>query len=112
MWRLELEAKHSHAEELWKTHRMGIVEPRFCAKYCVSSWRAQGRSWPVGGFDDYIKTVEPKKTQRSDNLKLMTWVWSTVNPVMRRLLTVYTADELLLALGLSDVATSRRLNDA
>lgn len=112
MWRLELETKSTHAEDLWTTHQLGIADPQFCAKYCVSSWKAQGRSWPVGGFDDIISIVPPRKPEPASKAKLMSWVWTTVNPVMRRLLTVYTAEELLLACGLSDVATPRRLNDA
>jgi hypothetical protein len=89
-----------------------LTDPQFCAKYCASSWRQEGFSLPGGEHIGDVRTIATRKRPKSTAPQLMSWLWTTVNPSIQRLVGVYTVDEILQALGLSDVATSRRITDA
>lgn len=104
MWRIELEAKYSHARELWRKESHRLNEPEFCANYCVSSLKSSGCSWPFGdiGGERLVQSLGGK-TQSTPS-RLAGWICASVAPVIPRLLTVYTVGEVLMMLGLSDVA--------
>lgn len=112
VWRLELEAKGTLAEELCKTYRDQLTDPTFCAQYCVSSWRAQGHSWPVGFRIDEVHVVDAPRKPPSSITGLMFWAMQSVRPVTQRLLRVYSVAEVLEALGLSGVASPKEIPDA
>lgn len=111
-WRLELETKGTLAEDLCKLGTTVLTDSSFCARYCSSAWRQAGFSLPGGARIGDVALLAPRKPPPTTAPRVMSWLWTTVNPAIGRLLTVYTVDEVLTALGLSDVATSRRLNDA
>lgn len=110
-WRLELEAKGTLAEDLCKLGVDKLLDQQFCAKYCVSSWRQEGFSWPIREFAKSIEVVTPRKKPPGDAIALHHWIASSVKPAIARLRTVYTVAEVLDVLGLSDVAISRSVNN-
>lgn len=111
-WRLELETKFTLAEELCNKHQSSLGDPGFIARYCVSSWRAQGFCWPVSGFDGTCELVGAPRKPDPSWLRLMTWAMATIRPVTQKLLTVLSAAEILELYGLQDVATPTRRDDA
>jgi len=107
-WRLELEAKYEHAEELCNSHREKLSDPLFCAKYSVQSWRSLGCSWPISDSDDtYGAIVRPKRPVPTAG-SLAIWLTRTVRPVIPRLLTAFTVSEVLEMLGLETHAAPVR----
>lgn len=104
MWRVELEAKHSHAAELCRTNYHQLTNPAFCASYSVESLKSQGCSWPFAPFSDERVDRNTGRTSSTTPTKLAAWLYRSVNPAIRRVLTVYTVGEVLLMLGISDVA--------
>jgi len=111
-WRLELETKGTLAEDLCKLGMEALTEPSFSAKYCVSSWKTEGFSWPVSFAGDDMRTLELRRRPPSPAAHLLMWAYRTVSPTAQRLLTVFTVEEVLDAFGLTDVATSRRKKNA
>lgn len=111
-WRLELETKGTLAEDLCKLGTATLTDSAFCARYCSSAWRQEGFSLPGGERIGDERIIGQRKRPPASTTALMSWLWTTVNPGLLRLRGVYTVDEILTALGLSDVATSRRITDA
>jgi len=104
VWRVEVEAKKSHARELWKTQSPRLTEPAWCAQYCLSSLKSQGCSWPFAPFttENVVPLLGSASQTTAQSLAL--WISRSVRPTIPRLLTVFTVAELLMMLGLSDVA--------
>lgn len=104
LWRIELEAKHSHAAELWLKNQHQLTEPRRCAAYCVSSLKSSGCSWPFGDIGD--DDIDPAlgRDPRTTPTRLAGWLCRSVAPTIPRLLTVYSVREVLEMLNLSGVA--------
>lgn len=111
-WRLELEAKQGLARELWRKHSSALMEPQFCASYCVQSWRSSGFSWPLAEFTSDIELVEVPAPKPSPPVTLAAWLRRSVAPTLPRVLTAYSVAELLELLGLSDVAQPKETSDA
>lgn len=103
-WRLELETKYNLAEDLCNEHLCHLKEPRFCASYCIASWKSLGLSWPVTAFADDLKPVAIRNNEPSPAAKLLLWYGTTVKPTMPRVLSVFSVAEVLQMLGLEDVA--------
>jgi len=106
LWRVELEAKQSHAEKLCQQNLAQLKDPTFCAHYCVRSLISLGCSWPFAPFSDEQLDISTGRTTQTTPTRLAAWLCQSVTPVIRRLRTVYTVGELLQMLELSDVAVS------
>jgi hypothetical protein len=104
MWRIELEAKHSHAAELWLRNQHRLKDPEFCAAYCVSSLKSSGCSWPYGDLGTDEVDIALGRDQRTTPSRLAGWLINSVAPTIPRLLTVFSVHEVLEMLSLSDVA--------
>jgi hypothetical protein len=104
LWRVELEAKYSHARELWRNHRDQLTDPKFCANYCASSLKRSGCSWPFGDIAKGDVELKLGSNPQTTPSRLASWISLSVRPVIPRLLTVFSVGEVLTMLGLSDVA--------
>lgn len=102
VWRVELEAKGSHAGELCKEPIDSLLNPSWCASYCVQSLRRAGCTWPYEELGNSTLDVRLGNDQTPTATRLAAWLSLSVRPVIQRLLTVYTAGELVTMLGLSD----------
>lgn len=111
-WRLELETKGTLAEDLCRLPVGQLTDPQFCARYLTSSWARAGFSLPLTNFAERIDVLSVRRRPPSPAGALLMWTSTTVRPAVERLLTVFTVEDVLSALGLSDVATSRRKYDA
>lgn len=104
MWRVELEAKHSHAAELWLKNQHQLKDPAFCARYCVSCLKSSGCSWPFGDIGGDGEDLTLGRDTRTTPSRLASWLISSVAPTIPRLLTVFSVAEVLEMLNLSGVA--------
>lgn len=111
-WRLELETKGTLAEDLCKLPVDQLTDQQFCARYLTSSWAQEGFSLPLTKFTERVDVLAVRRRPPSPAGDLLMWTHRTVAPALQRLLTVFTVDDVLTACGLSDVAISRRRNDA
>jgi hypothetical protein len=112
VWRIEVEAKQSHARELWQQNQSNLRRPEWCAQYSVESLISQGCSWPFGPFTEERLDVRLGRNERTTPTKLAAWLVLSVRPVIQRLLAVYSATELQTMLGLSDAVASTGKDNA
>jgi hypothetical protein len=111
-WRLELETKYSLAETLCKENPSVLTSLESCASYCVQSWRSQGFSWPADEPTGSSKNVVAPRRPQPSAIALANWLSLTVAPTMPRLLAVFSANEILQMLGLQDVCSPKRSENA
>lgn len=103
LWRVEVELKSQNAEQLCRTSLERLSEPVFCASYCEQSLTSRGCSWPFAPLTEESLDVSTGRKEQATPARLAQWISLSVRPVIQRLLTVYSADELRTMLGLSDV---------
>jgi len=104
LWRVELEAKYSHAQRLCQDHWNSLPDPKFCANYVASSLTRLGLHWPFSELGSSPVDVKLGKKEQTTAGTLAIWLTHTVRPTIPRLLTVFTVAEVLEMLSLSDVA--------
>lgn len=104
IWRLELEAKYSHARTLWQDHSTNLQNPRYCASYVQSYLQRSDLCSPCAELDLSPVDMRLGKDESTTVGKLALWIHHTVRPTIPRLLTVFTVAEVLEMLNLSDVA--------
>lgn len=104
VWRVELEAKYTHARQLCRDHLTSLNNPKFCASYVVSSLQRSGSSFPFAGLADSPIDIKLGRKDETTAGKLAIWLSQTVAPTLPRLLTVFTVAEVLEMLKLSAVA--------
>jgi hypothetical protein len=104
MWRVELEAKHSHSRQLCLDHLTSLQNPKFCASYVASSVMRSGLRWPFSELASLPVDVNLGRKQETTAGSLAIWLTHTVRPTIPRLLTVFTVAEVLEMLKLSGVA--------
>jgi hypothetical protein len=104
LWRVELEAKYNHAEQLWKDYGSSLNDPSFCARYVASSVRRSGSRWPFEELATSDVDIRLGKKEETTAGRLAVWLAQSVAPVLPRLLTVFSVAEVLEILKLSDVA--------
>lgn len=112
VWRVELEAKASHARGLWQKNRSNLGRPDWCAQYSVDSLISSGCSWPFGRFVEEELDISVGRKEQSTPTRLMAWLAFSVRPVIQRLLTVYTVDEVKQTLGILDAVASTGRDNA
>lgn len=112
MWRLELEAKHEHARELWTKHRQTLNDPAFCGQYCAQSLTELGCSWPFGKLSNSRVDLALGRKESTSVGTLAVWLSRSVAPTIPRLLTVFSVAEVLEMLKLTDVAAPIGNNNA
>lgn len=111
-WRLELEAKGTLAPAIEEEMRCSADLPRYCFERVTSQWTRAGFSLPLDSLGGALPTVRAPKKPESDMPKLALWLCQTVAPVIRRMLRVYSEDEVLAMLGLSERCLSRTKHEA
>ena len=104
IWRVELEAKYSHARELACKNLSSLTNPKFCESYVVSSLTRSGLHWPFGALGNLPVDIRLGVNSETTPGRLASWLTHTVRPTIPRLLTVFTVAEVLEMLNLSDVA--------
>jgi hypothetical protein len=104
LWRVEVEAKQSHARQLCLDHWSSLHDPRFCANYVASSVTRLGFRWPFSELASSPVDINLGKKQQTTAGQLAIWLTHTVAPTIPRLLSVFTVAEVLEMLKLSDVA--------
>lgn len=112
LWRVEVESKGSHSRTLGCKHQSDLRRAEWCAQYCVQQLRSRGCCWPYGAFTNERCDVSILPDERPNATRLAAWIVQTVAPTIPRLLTVYTVDEVLQMLNLSDVAASTGRDNA
>jgi hypothetical protein len=110
-WRLENELKYRAADPHWKALCASPDATQWCSRHVVSSWRRDGYFWPLRDSDSGMPPVEIPRRPPASHLALSMWLRRTVQPVVKRLLMVYSPDELLDMLGLADVCRSSQSDD-
>lgn len=104
LWRIELEAKLSHAKQLCQDHLTSLPNPSFCASYVASSLTRLGLPSLSSALASSPVDVNLGRKSESTAGTLAVWLSQTVKPTIPRLLTVFSVAEVLEMLGLSDVA--------
>lgn len=104
LWRLELEAKYSHAEALGCQAEQEMRNPEWCGRYVESLWRSQGLLWPIPRHAGEHVPLRMPERARPTAAKLGEWLIRSVRPVIPRLLTVYSVNEILQMLDLDTLA--------
>lgn len=111
-WRVELEAKGAHAEELGRCHREDLLDPHFCNRYLISSWEQAGCCWPITESESAVDVVVTKKPEQPPAWRLKLWMENSVRPTMPRMLNAFSVADVLETLGLSGVASPIETRDA
>lgn len=106
-WRLEVEAKQSLAEGLWADFQSQKDVPAWCYESVESQWRASGSRWLLPRSSRQRSAVRAVAKRPPTAVELLAWLRTTVAPTLPRVLKVYSAHELLGALGLHEVAMAR-----
>ncbi len=104
LWRIEVEAKGTHADQLCKDHQDSLTDPKFCANYTTSSLIRSGCSWPFAALAESPVDIRLGRKEETTAGRLAIWLTHSVRPVLPRLLTVFTVAEVLEMLNLSVVA--------
>jgi hypothetical protein len=112
MWRVEVEAKGTHARKLCDSHLNSLTNPKFCANYVASSVTRLGLRWPCSGLADSPVDIRLGTREETTAGKLALWLSHSVAPTIPRLLTAFTVAEVLEMLKLSDVAAPIGKDDA
>lgn len=104
VWRVELEAKYSHARQICQDHWSSLNDPKFCASYVVSSLMRSGSRWPFMDLANSPVDIRLGRKEETTAGRLAVWLTHSVRPTIPRLLTVFSVAEVLRMLDLSDVA--------
>lgn len=104
IWRVELEAKSTHARQICQDHWTSLNSPKFCVNYVASSLMRSGSLWPWPELAESPVDVKLGRKEQTTAGTLAIWMTHTVRPVIPRLLTVFSVAEVLEMLNLSGVA--------
>jgi len=108
VWRLEVETKKGRAAALWQDFRKAQCPTSWSYQHCERLWRSAGFFWPLPN-SIRVADVKPVVVRREPNAQLLAhWLTRSVAPTIPRLLTLYTVDEVLGFLGMSEIAKGTR----
>lgn len=108
-WRVEVEAKATLAEELWKDLQKAKDVRQWCLDTCAEQWRLSGCCWPLGSSSRTGEPIRGPRPPASDAETLALWMRASVAPVVKRLLRVYSPAEVGRMIGL--IAVEARDDD-
>jgi hypothetical protein len=111
LWRLELEAKYGLAEVLWQQYRTTEETAPWCYGSLEAQWKSSASRWLLPKSSDPLSAARSPKREPAPAVALAGWLRTTVAPTIPRLLTVYSVEEVLGLLGMSDMAMSREKTD-
>jgi hypothetical protein len=102
-WRLELEAKQSLGEMLWRDFQTTEDVPGWCYASLEAQWRLSGCSWLLPRCSHQHCPPRAVREGPSDAVRIAAWLRTTVAPTIPRYLTVYSPAELVEVLGLTSL---------
>lgn len=102
LWRIEVEAKGKLAPALFRSLTGAEEVERWCLNSCAEQWSLSGYSWPLPTLSSGSSGVTVPTDQQPDEERLAQWLRATVRPAVQRLRRVYSREQLLQLLGLSD----------
>lgn len=102
VWRVEVETKGGLAQRLWTDYQRAKDRRTWCFASCESQWKLLEQPWPWPESSDPTCPVVAPKRKPAPAHSLMAWLRVTVAPTIPRILTAYTVDEVIEALGLRE----------
>lgn len=102
LWRIEVEAKKALAPKLFADLTSTENVTQWCYDTCAEQWKRSGYSWPLSGSSRGREGLTVPADPVPDAERLMLWLQTSVAPTIRRLSEVYSREQLLYVLGLSE----------
>jgi hypothetical protein len=103
-WRLELEAKGRLAQGLMRDLCAEPREPEWLYRRVSSSWEQAGFSLPLPGRRSVLPPVARPAAPPETSDTLRKHLSTSVRPIIQRALRTMSVEELLLLVGMHDVA--------
>lgn len=103
LWRLELELKYAHAAQMGSKCRLDLLSPKWCAQYVMSRWLQSGLRLPLNVDAPSLDAIRPGRKPEPSAEELLAWIERSVKPCVERMILAGKIQQLLFALGLTDV---------
>jgi hypothetical protein len=108
LWRLELEVKYAHAEEIGCKHMEEAKVPTWCGQYAISRWLQSGLPLPLVADVQLLGAAGRARRPLPSYIALLDWMKRTVRPVAQRMVVAVGPELVLETLGLETWCCARR----
>lgn len=99
-WRVELEAKHALARNLWRDLKGTRDVQQWAYDSLSEQWRLSGCCWPLSESTRGVRGVSAYEPRVLEEQRSFHWMRRSVAPVIQRLLRKYSAADLRRLLDL------------